>query len=345
MASAPNQGQKLPRMPVVVPDMTGSSNGLKLTAGAVNNMNEDANGRTNDTNPDVWDTEMQLVSSLAKLQKMEAMIHQLRTLLPERLLEPLTPIVNPKAATGRPAPKSPQMLYEQLAQASRAGVSEVQEFQSMWRSPEMKAVWDRIDTQIKENGGRLLQPTGKWERDYDTILAELRKEEQIQNDQQQRANEDLERSKIQATEGGWRAIVEGFAQKNVPGVRVLPSQNEASVTVLLMKAGMALKVDAIVGQDGNGVPDWRVSTKTQNGQTPSKLETAVMHCLNFRPRQWDLYYLLDMISSYSNIKQAPCLKCNKMTDNAATLPTIRKPSSAPQQATPVWEPYHPTCIA
>ena len=61
-------------MPVVVPDMTGSSNGLKLTAGAVNNMNEDANGRTNDTNPDVWDTEMQLVSSLAKLQKMEAMV-------------------------------------------------------------------------------------------------------------------------------------------------------------------------------------------------------------------------------------------------------------------------------
>ncbi|PWY66826.1 hypothetical protein BO94DRAFT_330622 [Aspergillus sclerotioniger CBS 115572] len=345
MASAPNQGQRLPRMPVVVPNMTDSSNDPKLTAGGANSMNGNVNGSVNDTNPDVWDTEMQLVSSLAKLQKMEAMIHRLRTLLPERLLEPLAPLVNPKAAAGRPAPKSPQMLYEQLAQASRAGVSEVQEFQSMWRSPEMKAVWDRIDAQIKENGGRMLQPTGKWERDYDMILAELRKEEQIQNEQQQRANEELERSKIQATEGGWRAIAEGFTQKNVPGVRVVPSHNESSVTVVLVKAGMAFKVDAIAGQDGNGVPDWRVSARTQHGQPPSKLETAVVHCLNSRPRQWDLYYLLDMMSSYSNIKQAPCLKCNKMTDNAATLPTIRKPSSVPQQATPIWEPYHPTCIA
>ncbi|RAK85678.1 hypothetical protein BO79DRAFT_273015 [Aspergillus costaricaensis CBS 115574] len=335
MASAPNPGQTLPRMPVVVPAMVPPSNGAEASTGAASNT---------DPNPDAWDSETQLVSSLAKLQKMEAMIHQLRTLLPERLLEPLAPIVNPKAAAGRSVPKSPQMLYEQLAQAARAGVSELQEFQSMWRSPEMKAVWDRVDAQIKENGGVMLQPTGKWERDYDTILADLREEEQAQNEQQQKANEEMERSKIQATEGGWRAIVDGFAQENVPGVRVLASQSEAAVTVVLVKAGIVFRVEAIAGQDGNGVPDWRVFTRTPGGQTPSNVETAVAQCLNARPRQWDLLYLLDMISSYSTIKQTPCAKCAKMTDSTATLPTIRKPSSTPQeQGSQTWEAYHQGC--
>lgn len=204
------------------------------------------------------------------------------------------------------------MLYEQLAQAARAGVSELQEFQSMWRSPEMKAVWDRVDAQIKENGGVMLQPTGKWERDYDTILADLREEEQAQNEQQQKANEEMERSKIQATEGGWRAIVDGFAQKNVPGVRVLASQSEAAVTVVLVKAGIVFRVEAIAGQDGNGVPDWRVFTRTPGGQTPSKVETAVAQCLNARPRQWDLLYLLVRLALLSTLAESGL--CGQNTD-------------------------------
>ncbi|KAE8355084.1 mediator complex subunit 27-domain-containing protein [Aspergillus coremiiformis] len=313
------------------------------------NINASSSPAINTVQPnaskDVSESEMQLVSSLAKLQKLESMIHQLRTLLPDRLLDPLVPIVNPNAAAGRAIPRSPQVLYEQLSQAAKGGVAEVAEFQNMWRSPDMKAVWDRLDAQIRENGGQLLQPTGIWDRDYAALLEELRKEETARAEQQQKIEEELERSKIQSTEGGWRAIADSFIQRKVPGVRVLPSNNEVAVTVVLPKAGMAFKVHTAGGSEAKGVPEWQVSSRTMPGQIKTKLESAVSDCLNSRSRRWDLAYLLDMISSYSNIKQTPCVKCGKMTDNAAQLPTHRqhKQSSELQQP-PIWEAYHASCI-
>ncbi|KAI9933488.1 hypothetical protein ASPWEDRAFT_115073 [Aspergillus wentii DTO 134E9] len=335
MATVPNPASQKPPSSetIVVPKMEGQTSG----------QNEENVDKT-DTAGDAGDSEMQLVSSLAKLQKMEAMIHQLRTLLPGRLLEPLVPIVNPRK--GSAVPKSPEILYEQLSQTARAGVAEVANFQSMWRGPEMKGIWDNVSAQIRENGGQLLQPTGMWERDYNVLLEELVKEEQTKQEQQQKAEEEMERSKIQSSEGDWKTIVETFLQKNVPGFRIACSNKDASFTAVLVKAGMALQAQAINGL-GSGVPDWRVSNKLLPGIPKSKLEIAIADCLNSRTRQWDLAYLLDMISSYSDIKQTPCVKCNKMTDNAAQLPTIRqsKPSQSPQgQRVFIWEAYHPGCI-
>ncbi|EAL84530.1 hypothetical protein KXW98_008874 [Aspergillus fumigatus] len=294
---------------------------------------------------EAWTSEMQYVSSLAKLQKMEATIHQLRTLLSGRLIEPIIPIINPKVASRRPLPKSPRVLFEQLSQTARASVAEVQEFQAMWRSPEMKAIWDHVDARIKQNGGQLLQPTGMWEQDYDVLLEELEKEEQAQKEQQQRAKEEEERAKIQGVEGGWRTIVETFTRRNLPGIRVMAHQDQPRITVVSVKAGMAFQLQAVNG-DGHDMVDWRVQELAAPGRPKTKLETAVAACLNARPRQWDLAYLLDMIASYSDVKQTPCVKCGKMTDNAAQLPSVRRPNPLQSsQGQPVlWEAYHPTCI-
>lgn len=38
----------------------------------------------------------------------------------------------------------------------------------------------------------------------------------------------------------------------------------------------------------------------------------------------------DMISSYADIKQTPCVKCNRLTDNSAQLPTLRRPQANQQ---------------
>ncbi|KAE8163939.1 mediator complex subunit 27-domain-containing protein [Aspergillus tamarii] len=367
MTSTSQTAPKLPTASVVVPKMefpskqgppkvsetkpnnsnTNQTNVIKSEGDntTVNTTSSPAIQQNSNASKQVSESEMQLVSSLAKLQELEAMIHQLRTLLPDRLLEPLVPIVNPKAAAGRAVPRSPHMLYEQLSQAAKAGVAEVTEFQNMWRGPEMNAVWQHVDAQIKENGGQLLQPTGVWDRNYGTLLEELVKEENSRVEQQRKSEEELERSRIQATEGGWRGIVDSFVQKNVPGVRVLPSKSETAITVVLPKAGMTFKVHTVGGSEVNGVPEWQVSSRTMPGQAKTKLESTASDCLNSRSRQWDLAYLLNMISSYSDVKQTPCIKCGKMTDNAAQLPAIRqqKQPSDPQQP-PIWEAYHPSCI-
>lgn len=285
----------------------------------------------------------------------------MRTLLPDRLLEPMIPIVNPRViAQGKTMPKSPQVLYERLSKTARDGVAEVSDFRTMWTSPELKEVWEHVDARVRENNGQLLQPTGTWERDYDILLETLAKDEQAQKDEQERAAEETDRT--QSAEGNWRTVVEGFAQKNVPGVRVAPSRSRNAVTVTLAKAGMAFDV-----QLGSADGSWVVSNKPSvlSPEKPAtKLETAICAYLNTRPRQWDLAFLLvsfllvfssqtwlvvqwlikqDMIASYSTIKQTPCAKCTKMTDATAQLPTIRHPKVTPGQTTFTFEPYHPGC--
>lgn len=160
----------------------------------------------------------------------------------------------------------------------------------MWRSPEMKAIWDHVDARIKANGGQLLQPTGMWERDYDVLLEELEREERTQKKEQLRVKEEEERAKIQAVEGGWGTIVESFIRRDLPGVRVMAHEDQDRITVVLVKAGMAFQLQAVNG-DGQGMADWRVQMAAP-GKPKTKLETAVAACLNARPRQWDLAYLL-----------------------------------------------------
>lgn len=265
--------------------------------------------------PTQSDTEIQLVSSLAKLQKLEAtvspaiysqcphltehQIHQLRTLLPTRLLAPLAPIVQPKKGPGsgfggeRPVPESPQALYQQLNHSARSGVNEVRRFQDTWRSPEMKAVWERVESDIRELGA-LLQPTGVWEVDYDEILERLVQEEKARNEQERREEEGEEREKLRSTGADWRGIVESFAKKDVPGVRVVPgeSDTDASLSVALIKAGMVFQVRTAAGLQEDDMPNWQVATKVTPGRPVTKLETGIVDCLNSRGRQWDLGYLL-----------------------------------------------------
>lgn len=53
-----------------------------------------------------------------------------------------------------------------------------------------------------------------------------------------------------------------------------------------------------------------------------------------------------MICSYSEVKQTRCVKCDKMTDNTAQLPTIRRPKtieSPDGKKILSWEAYHQDC--
>lgn len=159
----------------------------------------------------------------------------------------------------------------------------------MWRGKEMKAVWERVDTLIYENAGQLLQSNGMWDEDYDVLLEDITKQDTIRKERQQKAKEDHERSQLQSAEGGWKALVDNFAQRNIPGVRILPGKND-SFSVVLAKTGLAFKVYAH-HTDQDGVPDFNVSSKS-SAEPPSKLEVAILDCLNSRSRKWDLTYLL-----------------------------------------------------
>ncbi|KAJ5804863.1 hypothetical protein N7474_010750 [Penicillium riverlandense] len=282
--------------------------------------------------PVSWDSEIQLVSSLAKLQELERKIHELRAILPQGLLEPLVPISNPdKATADNTISSSPRHLLNDLNQTARARIADVEQFQSMWRGPELKPVWAHVESRISESNGQLLQSTGKWEKDYDELRDELLKEEREKEEQRLREEEDIERVKAQSTEGQWQAVLDRFIQRDVPGVRVIKGQDQMEMTVALTRAGIFFLVHGSSEPGEAAVSDWQVSSKVASGKSRTKLEDAILDCLGSRPRKWDLAFLLDMIASYADIKQTPCIKCQRLTNNAAQLPTLRRA-----------QPLHPT---
>ncbi|KAK2759415.1 hypothetical protein FQN54_002893 [Arachnomyces sp. PD_36] len=293
-----------------------------------------------------WESEKQLVASLAMLQELEAKIHKLRSLVPERLLAPLMPIIRPqqKFGTYKQVPNSPHFLLEQLISTGKEGAAEVEDFKKEWTRPELKPVWDRVEQKMKDSNGEYPQPTGVWEKDYDVILADIDQEERRKVETKEKEIEEKERAEYLSIEGGWRGVIERFRAREVPDVRIVVDTKAGTITVVLLKAGLSISIQQPENTD-NGAPDaWRILYKP--GRT-TKLEEEIMQCLHQRRRQWDLAYLLNMIAAFAYVKQTPCLKCQKMTDAQAQLPTIRKSKPSKDddgKRVFIFEPFHRGCL-
>jgi hypothetical protein len=163
----------------------------------------------------------------------------------------------------------------------------------------MKPVWAHVEARLREANGQILQPTSMWEKDYDVLLAELTKAEKTKEDERLREEEDAERTKALSSEGEWIAVIERFEQRNVPGVRVIKGQNQTSLAIALSRAGMVFLVAGVKDHNSPAVSGWQVSSRVAPGRTTTKLEQAVLECLNSRPRKWDLAFLLVCVSTRS----------------------------------------------
>ncbi|PWY75533.1 hypothetical protein BO70DRAFT_411968 [Aspergillus heteromorphus CBS 117.55] len=294
-----------------------------------------------DTTADPWDSEHQLISSLAKLQEMEATIHTLRTLLPDRVSGP---------GSSGPIPATPQILYAQLSATTRAGVAEVKAFQDRWRGPELAAVWEHVNRRIAENEGVLVQTTGVWERDYRALVPDGQMRGVGWMEFLKRGREGVRVRIIDGKDGNGEAVVVRLVKAGL-GVRVSLSLSPGISTSSAPSAstststtnGFGSASASAFGFDGDGTIgngnidthtdtttttttdiEWRVERLETRGLPETKLDAAVLRSLNQRERKWDLAFLLEMISSYANIKTTPCVKCGKMMDSAASLPTVRR---------------------
>ncbi|KAH8703448.1 mediator complex subunit 27-domain-containing protein [Talaromyces proteolyticus] len=330
-----------------------------------------------------WDSERQIVSSLAKLQELEAKIHELRSLLPDRLLAPISPIVNPRQRSpSNPIPRNPQELNARLTKSAAEGVAELNNFKGLWQSPDVQEIWARINQKMTENKGSFPQPSGMWDRDYEILLKEIdgREDNSKQSEMNQNGKDDTQHttlsSKTEEGKEGWKNIIESFQNNQSPGFRITTSKNASMIIVTLGLAGITLDIQEIITNAANtsdsgtpasaysrSLPEWRVSAAQQSiaSRPASRLESAIVQQLNNRPRKWDLRYLLEMMQAYTNIKRTPCKKCNLMTDSQAQLPIVRRPvgqgsnsatgeninassGSENGENTITWEAYHTSCL-
>lgn len=220
--------------------------------------------------------------------------------MPNKLLEPLASLSYQSEPSSISFTDSPVLLRNGLDQAARTQLANIESFKSTWQGPELTPVWAHVESRIKESNSQILQPTGLWERDYDVILEELLQTEKSKEEERLREEEEVERTKAQASESGWQGVVESFIQRNVPGVRVIKGQGAQSLAIALSKAGIIFHVEGLKENDGPGVAEWHVSSKAPPGRVPTKMENSIIECLNSRSRKWDLAFLLVCITLAEN---------------------------------------------
>ena len=164
-------------------------------------------------------------------------------------------------------------------------------------------MWEHVQTRVRESNGQLVQPSGMWEKDYGSLLAGLVKTDKSAEEDRLREEESAERAKALSSEGEWQAVVERFSQRGLSGVHVIldKEQNKADLAVTLSRAGMVFLLEGAREPDSPGVANWHISNKVAPGRTPTKLEFAILDCLNSRPRKWDLAFLL--VSTYVYFKE------------------------------------------
>ena len=191
------------------------------------------------------------------------------------------------------------MLYVQLSQAARDAVADLEQFEAMWRSVEMKEIWEHVGDELKKDNGRLLQPTGMWERDYGLLWADLVRQRELERqDSGGQKAEDAEAAAAAAAAKNWREEVQAFSQKDLSGVRVVADQRRAIVGIALVTTGILLqaRADGIDGGSPDKIPEWWVSSvdaaPTAARPPKTQLETDICDWMNRRPHRWDITYLL-----------------------------------------------------
>ena len=208
------------------------------------------------------------------------------------LLEPLLPISNPnRLSPEQPIAESPPQLRNDLVQAARSRLAAVEQFQSMWRSSELKPIWAHVETRMREST-QPLQPTGMWEKDYNLLLSRLLAEARLAEQERCREEEEVERKKVQSSKVEWQGTIERFIQREVTGVRVLKTQGTPGLSLVLPRAGLVLRIEGVRESDDSGISEWQVLREMAHGRTPAQLEQAILDCLRARPRKWDLAFLL-----------------------------------------------------
>lgn len=163
----------------------------------------------------------------------------------------------------------------------------------------MKAIWDRADERIKEDGGDVPYFSGTWEEDYGAILRSLDEEEAREKAQAQREAGQSERSRLATVQGGWQAIIESI-RPSAPGltINILASNDDlARFSVLLHSTSTLFLVQ---NADVRNMGEWVVTMKSHGSM--SKTIDGIFNCVNDRDRKWDLSYLL--VSGEASLQSA-----------------------------------------
>ncbi|KIW14765.1 hypothetical protein PV08_07550 [Exophiala spinifera] len=262
----------------------------------------------------------EIMEKLAKLQNMYNQIGGLRTLLPEKLINPT------RFALENPHRYEPEKLAAYLQDAAQAGIRDVEKFKKDWHSDDVRELWQVVNTGDVPQGG------DAWTLDYDTLI--LQNQGKNSTSLESRT---LTHSLNGQTDAEIAKIVSDFQVKH-PDLKISPA-HEAN----------PLPLDIGIGQVEFRIEKSRdASTGTfkatyKPGTEPFALRDRILESIKKSDVRSNLMALLEMIAAYHDIKTRPCDKCDILVNNKLQLPLIRQLKTAEDNERFEFLALHPEC--
>ncbi|ETN43509.1 uncharacterized protein HMPREF1541_02668 [Cyphellophora europaea CBS 101466] len=266
---------------------------------------------------DVHPTDIEIYEQLARLQSMYNQASELRTLLPERLIEP--------TRFARQAP--PEKVAVQLRGAATSGSVQIKNFKRAYQSEEMRSLWQTV------NNAEYPQGDDVWTMDYAQSLSKIKSLNGAD-----KAGDSTNADQSLSDHHSVSAIIAKFRESH-PTIPINTPAAPDDLPVELTVASMAFQI-VDQGLEGNHVYSVAATEDTK----PTATQLAVLRHIERSHEQENLQALMGLLASYSNIMSTPCQKCQKVFDQSLKLPIVReKKNSTTSGGDLEWSILHDSC--
>ncbi|KAK4936452.1 hypothetical protein LTR10_022669 [Elasticomyces elasticus] len=263
-----------------------------------------------DNMPETTDPEdREIVETLAKLQSMFNQITTLRTLLPEKLINPT------RFALENPLGYDPEKLADYLQDAAHVGSQDLVRFKKDWHSEDVRHLWHAVNT------GDAPQGEDAWSVDYGDLVIRARN----QTSQSVIVN-GLTSGQQPQTDADLAKATSDFRAKH-PDIKIDVTDEAHPLPLNISIAQLDFRVEQ---NQTPGATDFTVTGK--HNTEPFALRDGIVDAIRRSEGRSNLPVVLEMLAAYRDVKTRPCDKCNKLVKNLQ-LPLVRrlKPESSNEE--------------
>ncbi|EXJ54420.1 hypothetical protein A1O7_09759 [Cladophialophora yegresii CBS 114405] len=263
----------------------------------------------------------EIIAKLAKLQNMYSQIGGLRSLLPDKLINPA------RVALENPGGYQPEKLATYLQTAAKAGSQDVEQFKKEWHGEDVRQLWHVVNANDLPQGG------DAWPLDYGALLQDA-----ATNDRTSITASDPSREFPPPNEPEIMQVVDDFCARH-PELRIHVSDGATPLPIDIQVGKLDFRLEQ---RHSAGATKYIVVGKP--GTETSSLRHNVLQSISESQKGAGLATLLEMISSYRDINTKPCEKCHKLFDSKTMqLPLIRQSITPQEGEVPQFLALHRDC--
>lgn len=317
--------------------------------------------------------ERELLDWLVQLKSISDQLARLRSLIPTRLLAPLTALKgssNSDEQLQNPGfPDDPNTtdsvatdpavleLAARLQKCAAEATAEVNNFKQSWTSHEMRSLWQHVEQKLHDEETSVDDVIWDetWNEDYEDLLRRHDQHEEGSSEGNPSTKAVDEERMFAQLVGGWEACIASLNQelasrlefRDVSSGSDDNDGDKYAFTVLVKSVSLPLRVR--MQREPN--PEWVVNLvdgqqqeqqqQQQQDKSKSELQRGIFAAINGRDRRWDLYFLVvgfsrppQQSTSISNSSRETCSTCSAPIPRFTHRPALTARKCCPMTGAP-----------